>query len=263
MEDNWECDGVWRSPSSGTLSSMFLGVARPLRRRLALIRYYSADRHLTRWQRWSDGALIAALVLAIPAAILSGEWVLRSEQVSQVSGVLVRTQGAAPWAALHSESGGEGALAGGFDITVGTETGGWPLVTWSRRRVLRVDLNLFDEEGVRVDTTLSWDDPLAISLSSALGRHDSSTQWAYPDVGPWHRASVGVWLLQIGIWWVGLTIGLLAAVGAVRLIVSVTSASHQTQRRRRSRRGKCPSCGYDTAGLDFSPRCPECGDLLM
>jgi hypothetical protein len=241
---------------------MFFGVTRPFRRQLALIRYYSARRHFSRWQRWADRALVAALLLAVPATIMSGEWIITRDNMTTVSGVLVRTQGAAPWAVLHSERRGDGALAGGFDVITGTESGGWPLATWSRRRVLQVDLNLFDEEGVRVDARLSWDDPIAISLASALERHDGTTAWRYPDVGPWRGASGGAWLLQIGIWWVGLMVVFLTAVGAARMGWAVVFVSQRTRRTQRTRRGHCPSCGYDTVGLEFSPRCPECGALL-
>jgi len=53
----------------------------------------------------------------------------------------------------------------------------------------------------------------------------------------------------------------LAAMPVARWIAHLRSElAHRRERRTRAR-GRCPDCGYDLRGLEFSERCPECGRL--
>lgn len=56
--------------------------------------------------------------------------------------------------------------------------------------------------------------------------------------------------------WTGFLINTLLAAGVLVLLVRGQRA---TRRFVRARRGRCPACGYDRAGLDASAACPECG----
>lgn len=57
--------------------------------------------------------------------------------------------------------------------------------------------------------------------------------------------------------WFGLTVNSLAY-GALWFVLFAAIA--RWRRRRASRRGKCPQCGYDLSGLAAGATCPECGD---
>ena len=80
--------------------------------------------------------------------------------------------------------------------------------------------------------------------------------WAlwWPDSGPGVFAQVLLLCVGVPVFLVVLPIVLLVAgPPAIRdWIVYVT-------RNRRTRRGQCPTCGYDRRGIAIAAPCPECG----
>jgi hypothetical protein len=46
---------------------------------------------------------------------------------------------------------------------------------------------------------------------------------------------------------------------AAAVILTLTEGPGAWRRRARRAKGRCPSCGYDRAGITMDAACPECG----
>jgi len=77
-------------------------------------------------------------------------------------------------------------------------------------------------------------------------------------VAAWHMAgsAYGRSVVQMA----GITLAVVAVGAAVTVAVRMSS-SGEGRRRAMMRRGRCPQCGYDLAGLP-GETCPECGSAI-
>jgi len=86
-----------------------------------------------------------------------------------------------------------------------------------------------------------------------------SMGYAFDDAivgsGEWIRRPDDV-VLGVGILPLGFTLNTLLAAG---VILTLTEGAGAWRRRARRRKGRCPWCGYDRAGVAVGAACPECG----
>lgn len=63
--------------------------------------------------------------------------------------------------------------------------------------------------------------------------------------------------------WPGFVVNALFYTAGLAAIFASARAAAMLRRRRRSRRGLCPACGYNLTGLAQGSRCPECGAPIL
>src|SRR5262245_22512884 len=108
---------------------------RRVRDKLRMIRYYSATRPRSNWNRAADVAFVASFLAAVPAAWLCDVIMIRPAVAFIVNGQLFRTDGGSITAIiLDPDSRGEqitpqGSIHGSFELTVEDRQRGWPLIT--------------------------------------------------------------------------------------------------------------------------------------
>lgn len=245
---------------------------RRLRQEIRLIRYYSASRERTAWTRAAEGALVAALVMAVPATLLCEALIARTVLTDQVQGVIVRgDDDDDSFTALVQREPGTawwppGEPYGEFFIEVAQVHRGWPFTTSITHEPARLDLNVFAEQGMRKDAQLPAGAPLRMAIEEALvegGRQEKvqATSPATPPAQPPHRAWLGS-IVGTAMWWMILTFISFIAIRLMQFATMVAQAQRATVIAKRLARGRCPSCGYDLRGLEFNERCPECGTFL-
>lgn len=247
---------------------------RALRRRLAEIRYHSAQRGGSRWRRAIDVAFLATLPLALAAVLLSELVVVRSARTVGRRGFVTELPGGRLDVEL-GEDDARGRFAGGspwgdLELDVVAEWRGWPLATRRMGERIRIDLNRYDVAEIELDVTVPSETELARALDRALARDASDAAaairalWSEREVAAVREARrrIPATLAGTGLWWVGLFV---AAATAIRLLQGL--ATLHAARRRKARlelldRNRCPACGYELRGLEFRERCPECGALI-
>jgi hypothetical protein len=241
---------------------------RHARRKLRLIRYYSAPRPQTAWTRATDVALLASLLLAVPAAWLANLAIERQSDVASAYGQFFRMDDASVEAVVLSVSDRrpslpDGKPMGNFQITVVRDDHGWPLVTSQVQQPARVDIDILSEVKARKNVKLAPDDPLRLAMEHALDAEDCDLAVsAMSQDGPRTHNHWFTWAASAGLWWIMLAFASWFAISVARfgwLIASGKIAGRKAQLRAE---GKCTACGYDMTGLDFNERCPECGALV-
>ncbi len=243
---------------------------RAIRKRLRLIRYYSATRRSDRWSRVLDIAVVTALVAAWPLTWVLDRSFVRLDKPFTISGNLYEDPDERVWAWLPppplppSDVRGDATFTGAFRIAIRREERGWPFVTSHGPRRLSLNVEVFDEPQSLGADDLPPDSPIRHAINSALAtfgdtRIEAAT-WDGSAIGGSNRARG--WVAN------GLVLSVLlvmAAFGLVPLLrigsfFRIAEKRQRIAQRRQSNR--CTACGYDLHGSVFSERCPECGTLV-
>jgi len=243
---------------------------RAIRKRLQLIRYYSATRRYDRWSRVRDIAVVTALVAAWPVAwLLDGSYVRAGEPYT-IAGNLYEDPDGHVWSWLQppplppGDVRGDAAFIGAFRIAMQGEDRGWPFVTSRGPRRLALNVEIFDEPRSVGAQDLPPDSPVRQAINAALETFGGPTLAA----ATWDGSTIAG--SNRGRGWVanGLVLSVLLVL-AVCLLVPLLRigslfriAEKQQQVAQRRRSNRCTACGYDLHGSVFSERCPECGTLV-
>ena len=240
---------------------------RGLRKRLWLIGYYSATRERTVWSRWVERALFASIALAVPATLAMESLVTRSATAHRVAGRLLETEEGVLFAVL--ERGRAAGLAeanhvGDWTLHIARTERGWPFPSLRKQEPPRLDLNRFDQPGIEIDARLAADDPVRVAIREALARGDRADLAADWQAGStaeqrrfWRGAVAGALA-----WWVSLSVASVIGIRLLALRSLFRRARRAEASAARASGGRCRGCDYDLRGLEFSERCPECGELL-
>ena len=239
---------------------------RRLRRQLALIRYYSADRPRSAWDKAMPWAVVAALVLAPIATVLGDRGVRRGTGATQVFGRLTNEPGGSVRAVVVPPERAYDPMDDDTraDVTLHIpETRyGMPFTSTRELRPARVDLS-YPDRGARVNAVLPAGAPERRALERALrndGRSDAFA--AFTRTSPVRVPNPGGWIANSIAWWFVLAVGFVLALRLAQVTTLVYGRKHQLRRRELAREGLCHNCGYDLRGIEFSPRCPECGAVV-
>ncbi|MCP3904365.1 MAG: hypothetical protein GY715_12110 [Planctomycetes bacterium] len=244
-----------------------------LRYKLWSIRYHSANRERTVWTAARDWSLAVSLALAIVALFVSEVFVARTGTVREVRGKVYVVDGG-PLAAAVDDTEARYLtrdLIGlptdaEFAVLLQRAERGWPFASADAPPHVQLDLNILNEVGTRTDARLAPDDPHRAAITAALrlaGHDELVALWRAVEAGEARpRRS---WLASLGsvmVWWLILlaaaNVGIiLARAGAITIY-----SRHADRAVERLARGRCPSCDYDLRGLEYSDRCPECGELV-
>ncbi len=209
--------------------------------------------------------MVASLVLAWPAAWLCNRLVTREVVAIEVDGWLVCEPDGTVSARLIDPSDradawlGEG-LCGSFTIEVVDQRHGWPFLSSLHRLPARLALSA---AGKNPPGGLPERRELSAAIEAALqaeGELETLGLWRNP--GPQVSHHGRGWLADSLMWWLILSVASVMMVAAARVASVILAHERATRRLKRSAGGRCAECGYPLAGLEFSPRCPECGTLL-
>ena len=246
---------------------------RRLRHKLRMIRYYSATRRVTVWTRALDLALIGSLPLALLAVWTSDIAVMRKTTPIDLTGLLVRADDGSTIVATMISSGGPGRAASGqpignFHFQIEDDLHGWPLTTSVQRRPARLDLDILQEPKPRQDVRLAGDDPLRQAIAQALlEQNQNQALMAMNDLGDAHNQSRvhRNWLATMAaaaLWWIMLVMASSVSISILRFGALIARGKITARRAQLRAQGRCITCGYDLRGVEFSERCPECGELV-
>lgn len=243
------------------------------RRKLALIRYYSANREHTAWTRAMDMSLLLSLLLAVPAAWYADENIWRSESSIVFVGHLIPEDEGGIEARRFDDE-GTGSLPpanpeniGSFRLQMEQGWRGFPLR--STRVLGRPTLlvNNFEANTSQVDPQLEQANPIRLAITELLTAK-SDDEDVELLLNRWRDdAAVGetnllAWAANAALWWFMLFASLGVAIFLARFVTIMAWSSRDARRAMLEADGKCPHCTYDLRGLEFSDRCPECGNLL-
>lgn len=238
-----------------------------LRHKLRMIRYYSAPRRETVWTRAEDWALVAALLLSLPAAWLADRVALAPRDVITTSGLLLgesedRLRG---WVTTEANMRLEppGRVFARWSLIVTDVYRGWPVTTSVHRQPAVLNLDVVDEPAPRKNVILPPDSPTRMIIADALRREDqleTLQAWEKSELVARHRW--WEWLAAWAGWWIGLTLTSWFAIRVIKLVTLQVQRSKKIKQYDLRAEGKCAACGYDLTGLEFHDRCPECGTLM-
>ncbi len=251
---------------------------RVLRRKLHAIDYYSARRERSLWTRLRDAALPVTLLATLPIVALMNLVLQRPIAGEMHHGTIWRDLDHAHTAifddfaderpshlprSTESPAPDErGISAGQFRLYARHAERGWPLTTSRVDLPIDGEVELYRERGRTRWRMLDDENGARMAIIAAL-----SEKRAPQDLVQAHQVESHVtvyplrWLGNAMIWWALLYLG--AAIALVCLHFAVTRIQRRValRARRLRRSGRCPNCAYDLRGLEFSDRCPECGDL--
>jgi hypothetical protein len=243
-----------------------------VRRRLNEIRYYSASREHTAWTRAADASLIFAFLVAFPITwVLNGQ-VERVDLLHAVTGVIQRTTDGALTVyvaredAPASDFGIPAAeLHGYFTMRVDEMDMGFPLVTSRLIRQPIVEVRRYPRVQAVAEVDLSPGAPMREAIEAALERTDTTA--AREALALWRDGAartetiLTAWIGSSLIWCLLVFVALSMAITIARLFTVVFGRHRAAARAMAHAQGLCPHCRYDLRGLEFSERCPECGNL--
>jgi len=243
---------------------------RALKKRLWLIRYYSATRRSDRWSRVLDIAVVTALVAAWPVTWLLDRSLVRVDDPYTISGNLYEDPFEQVWAWLPpppvppSDVRGDALFIGAFRIAIRSEEHGWPFVTSHGPRRLALNVEIFDAPRSLGAQDLPPDSPIRQAINSALATFGD----AGLEAATWEGSAIagskrtGGWLANGLVLSVLLVMVAFVFVPLLRIgsLFRIAEKKQRVAQRRQSNR--CATCGYDLHGSVFSERCPECGSLV-
>ena len=252
---------------------------RLIRRRLRLIRYYSAAREETAWTRAADISLVASLLLAPVAAWVADGAMVHPIDPITVSGVVLR-EGNAHRAVVTTVNGEttvtpvdvlDPARWADFRLESEGVIRGLPLRTSEFHDVPQVRLVFRDPD--RASQTLMPEgevfEAIMAGTESAAGHrlHEGRFAELMPVMQRWaeqreaRTSLTGAWIGNTMLWMVILFVVSSVGLIVVRFSVILFFSTRSAKRAMRIAEGRCPECDYDLRGLEFSERCPECGKL--
>lgn len=242
---------------------------RRLRKSLRRIDYYSARTTRTVWMRAMTVVLMATPLVATFVCIALAYAVRRVEVVAQVSGDLgVDRRGvllAEPASILMRQTDlPSHAPYGMFAVTLERVRYGWPVAASTHLVEPRVDINLYSVPGPGpdrepADSVQRALDAVGVMLEGSSGEEVTeyraqmlrgSGQSALAWTSNWIAAFVASYIVMA------------LLVQTTRFFTFLIRRRNWNRTAERRAQGLCPSCGYQTRGLEFSERCPECGSLL-
>ncbi len=242
------------------------------RRKLRVIGYYSASREETIWTRLGDVALILSLLLAFPGAWMMDTQIRRTTPSLTLVGLVRYDAGRQLVATVLNEEESlvipaeSGEYWGSFRLVSHEEERGWPLMTSTVILEPEFKLTRAGRQETAAPITAEERERLKEVVQTAIARRNEP---AFTELSEhWQSDRVAVenhlfaWVGGTALWWITLFV-----VFSVLLMISRFAAIFLTNNRRARERmllaeGKCAHCGYDLRGLEFSDRCPECGQLL-
>ncbi len=236
----------------------------PFERFRSLLReidYHSARRTRSRWTHLSDLWILLSLPAAIAAVMLLAILVRQRDVRVLVTGTLEQEPGGALVANVVPPGRPvptQGRFISAVEVVQERRLASWPVPLWSERDAARLRV-LRGAQMVELD--LRGDDDEAVLVRRAMAKHHPEIlgEAADPGRGGLHLATFAA---ATAVTWVALMpLGLLA-IQVLRAGASLASGSRERRRRRMRRSHRCPECGYDLHGSDFSARCPECGAVL-
>ncbi len=232
-----------------------------LRRKLRLIRYYSAPRLQSGWRRALPATVFASMLLAWPAAWISDRSVARTTVVITLDGWLIGAPDGTLIALLqgHTVAGHwpDGDVLGSFQLRVEDHRRGWPFATTVRDRVSRLSVDSDGGPDVAGDPRLKGHIERALDKA---GEDEALAAWRDPAPPP--SAHLRGWLASSMVWWLILSVVSAVLVATTKLGVVVFERKRAAARAALQSDGRCGHCGYDLVGLDFNERCPECGTIV-
>ncbi|MCH2132833.1 MAG: hypothetical protein MK116_03690 [Phycisphaerales bacterium] len=229
------------------------------------LNYESAERPRTPWSIRVDWALVVTGLLAILLVYslqLSVDRTTRTRTLDFL--ILEDDEGTL---SLQQTTDSVGAGEDMVHVILHTARAGWPistatvtqdpLVSWAMRRITPPD----DTPARQAMTSLPDHAPMAVLVMGTLAAHPD------PEVQRFARGhqvdtDVFVFLVIAGVAWMLLWTISLPILGLLGIGEGVASQIGDRRRRKRKSRNKCQRCGYDLTGLEYSPACPECGELL-
>lgn len=244
------------------------------RRKLRMLRYYSASREETVWTRLGDAAFLAALVLAFPATWLMNGRMQREAPPLVLVGLIERGSNGELSANVMNERESlqlpinpMAEYWGSFRLTIAESERGWPFITSMSRKP--VDLAVRRAGEPRIQATLDPKEAEQVSAAVRAGlerRQDADlfqhtlAHWQHDDER--HTHHVLAWIAGSITWAFTLFVGFSVLLLVARLTSIFLFNNRAARRRMLEAEGKCPRCTYDLRGLEFSDRCPECGELM-
>ncbi len=231
-----------------------------LRRRLRMIRYYSAPRRTTPMGRITDGILLAALLGAGPLAwFLDGFFHTGIAQES-LSGSVFQTREGTVWAMLSERDASlrvrdtRSHFRAAFKIGVQSRSQGWPFTSTVIRQPAAVEID-------ETRTVSLEGSPLREPIEEALreaGRGDVVSLLAAGAVPEVRRRS-GALLANAILLAIVMPLAAWVCMAPLRVAALVGRSRRFARRADRRGRGFCEACGYDLRGRRLAARCPECG----
>ncbi len=241
---------------------------RSIRKKLRLIRYYSAASQQTTWARATDIAMALTLLLA-PATVWLIDRVYVSQSTQQhITGKLFQEAHGRVWAWAAAEVPpgavrGESVFHGAFQFTIQSNQHGWPFASSWRRPRVRLDLDVFGENKPKEDVVLPSNSSLRAAIESALFEVEhGDVVAAWRGTMPAASNRIAGWLANGLVWYLLISYAAWAVISLSRFGWRLTGAARQAEGTQRRREGRCAACGYDLRGCEFSERCPECGTLV-
>lgn len=225
------------------------------------------------WTRLADAAFVVSLGLALPAVMLLDTAMTRSQTIHTVTGQVAWAGGNSrdfrafvSNPAVRSPDLGvwQDQLFAFFNVHVERLNRGFPTITTEVIRQPLIEFSIFP---VRKHETvdLGPDSPIRKAVHEAVM---ASKVGEAPEIRElWLRGEVVTtrpwwsWVAAILLWWVILFVSLSFLILLARLVMLAVLSTHAVREDARHARGQCLHCGYDLRGLEFSERCPECGEL--
>jgi hypothetical protein len=244
---------------------------------LRRMRYYSAAQERSGWSRAADAALFVSLGLALPAAWICDQQIERADTVASVVGSLeVGEDGefiarvSDPESRLGEDSLFEDAKFWGFfRADVDRMRRGFPLATsevW-RRPVISLTPRQDRPEyrGSIPDAGYGselYHDVIGAAVVASDRPEARTVARHFQDRGgAWTEQNWGAWAAGVMLWWVALFAVLSVLILLARIGTFGFLRQKAVKEQSLAARGQCRFCGYDLRGLEFSERCPECGEL--
>jgi len=243
-----------------------------IKRELKKIRYYSASRRATLWTRLADWSLIVSFALAVPAVWWCNANVARAEQAYGVVG-LVQRDAEGVFSAHVADRDAEARVYNVprdeqfayHQIDVDRLVRGFPLETSVLTR--QPIITLREVGTAREMSEIETEERTPVGESIRTGVRRSGVPDAREIADLWQEGGARTennWLAWIAgsfLWWVTLFVSFSIVILVLRLFSIAVLRSKSARWDELAKQGLCPHCGYDLRGLEFSERCPECGEL--